>query len=185
MNLAESHIPDLHPLLKNRWSPRTYDPSFQLSEQEVNLLFEAARWAPSSFNAQPWRYVYAIRQQEQGFQKMIEPLMEGNKTWAKDASMLILSLAKTDYEGRDGTNSYAQYDLGQANFSLVSQASAMGLSVRQMAGFSKSKAKELFQLPDNLIPVAYIAVGKPVEGLEKPANRSRITQEQIVTEIVS
>ena len=148
----------LHPLLQQRWSPRAFVPGKPLSTEQAEVLFEAARWAPSSWNEQPWRYWYALWG-EPGFNDLLEVLVEANRQWARNASMLILSAASMKYRRNGKPNKHAWYDTGQANFALTVQATAMGLYVHQMGGFSAEKAKALLALPDDIEPVVMMAVG--------------------------
>ncbi|RMG75041.1 MAG: nitroreductase [Bacteroidetes bacterium] len=154
----------IHELLAERWSPRAFDPARAIREAEVKQLFEAARWAPSSFNGQPWRYLYAHRGAE-SFSKLLGVLSPFNQAWAAQAGLLILGVAKTSVEGREAPNAYARYDLGAANFALTVQAQAMGLYVHQMAGFDRAQAREAFGIPADHDPVVVLAVG----GLGDPA----------------
>lgn len=148
----------LHPLLQQRWSPRAFVPGKPLSAEQIRLLFEAARWAPSSWNEQPWRYWYAAWG-EPGFDDLLDVLVEANRRWARHASLLILSAAAMRFRRNGKPNKHAWYDTGQANFALTMQATAMGLYVHQMGGFSADKAKTLLALPDDIEPVVMIAVG--------------------------
>ena len=104
-----------------RWSPYDFESNRQIPDQQVKQLFEAVRWAPSSYNAQPWRYLYA-HQGDQAFDRIFKLLMPGNQVWAKDASLLILSMAKHSLDGRPGKNGAAVYDIGAANLALSLQA---------------------------------------------------------------
>jgi nitroreductase len=174
-------------LLANRWSPRAFEADRPLGEDQIGQLFEAARWAPSSFNGQPWRYRYAVHGTE-GFATLVSLLTPHNESWAQHASLLILALAKTSVEGREAPNAYAQYDLGAANFALTTQATAMGLHVHQMAGFDKALAKKTFTLPDDLLPTTMVAVGhrtgpdhlpEPLQEQEAAA-RTRLPMETLV-----
>ena len=145
----------IHPLLRKRYSPYAFS-NEPVTEEDCERLFEAARWAPSSYNRQPWFYYYAP-QNKPGFEKLAQTLVDGN-AWARTVPLLILGCyIKTDEKGE---NPYAQYDLGQATFSLCVQAQELGYYMHQMAGFDKTKATELLLLPVNHIPHVLIAVGK-------------------------
>lgn len=177
----------LHPLLQQRWSPRAFVPGKPLRTEQVQLLFEAARWAPSSYNEQPWRYWYALWG-ESGFDDLLDVLAEANRQWARNASMLILAAASMKYRRNGKPNKHAWYDTGQANFALTVQATAMGLYVHQMGGFSAEKAKELLALPDDIEPVVMMAVGykgdpymldADLRRLETP-HKERLTLEELV-----
>ncbi len=146
----------VHDLIIKRWSPRAFDPK-DISDEELNRLFEAMRWAPSSMNAQPWRVLFA-RKGEEGFDKLVEALAEGNKPWAKEAPVLMMAMIKKTLP--DGSpNGSARHDLGLAMGNLLVQATSMGLGVHQMGGFSREKAIELFKIPENLAPNTIIALG--------------------------
>ncbi|UOQ54796.1 nitroreductase family protein [Hymenobacter cellulosivorans] len=167
MKTAPTTYP-VHELIKNRWSPRSFSAQ-PVAPETVGQLFEAASWAASAMNEQPWRYIYAHRADTEAFQKMVDLLMPGNQPWAKNAAVLILSLAKTHYD--NGTpNGAALHDLGLANGNLILEATALGLHGHFMGGFEREKAKEVFQLPENLQPAVMIALGYQGEAelLEEP-----------------
>ena len=153
---ADNQYP-IHDLLRFRWSPRAF--SAQAVETEKLLsLFEAARWSPSGGNLQPWAFIIATQEDAQAHSRFVEILNEGNQVWAKNAPVLILTVARR--ERREGQpNHWAMYDLGQAVAHLTVQASAVGLSLRQMGGFNQEKAREMFELPDGYDPVTAIALG--------------------------
>ncbi|MEM9983930.1 MAG: nitroreductase family protein [Bacteroidota bacterium] len=170
----------------NRWSPYDFEPHRPIPDEHIKQLFEAARWAPSSFNAQPWRYLYA-HQGEPGFDRIFKLLMPGNQTWAKDASLLILSLAKLSLDSRPGRNGAAAYDTGAANLALVLQATSLGLHVHQMGGFDRQAAQEEFKLDTDLEPRVVLAVGYlGAEGQAKAEGefrKARLTQEAFTTRL--
>lgn len=157
------HTPIDHDILEvisNRWSPRAFSDK-SISDNDLNLLFEAARWAPSGFNLQPWRFI-VCKQGTPAFDKLISVLMEMNQTWAKTAPVVVLAASQTTIVGNDKPsrpNGYAQYDLGQAVANLAVQATSMGIYVHQMAGFSKDKADEVFEIPENFNSVVTFAMG--------------------------
>jgi len=167
MKSAPTEYP-VHELIRNRWSPRAFTDQ-AVAPETVGQLFEAASWAASAMNEQPWRYIYAHRADTAAFQKMVDCLMPGNQPWAKNAAVLILSLTKTHYA--NGTpNGAALHDLGLANGNLILEATALGLHGHFMGGFDRAKAKEVFQLPDDLQPAVMIALGYlgAAEHLEEP-----------------
>lgn len=149
---------DVHELIRKRWSPRTFAPR-PVEEETILTLLEAARWAASSSNGQPWRFIYATQAQADRFGKLFDCLSEGNQEWAGAAPVLILTLAKTRSERSGRPNRWALYDLGLAIGNLTTQATALDLYVRNMAGFSAEKARQHFALPDDIEPVTMIAVG--------------------------
>ncbi|MCR4329020.1 MAG: nitroreductase family protein [Candidatus Roizmanbacteria bacterium] len=155
-------------LLNSRFSPKEFlqEP---VSQEHYKLLFEAARWSPSSYNRQPWFYYYSL-QNTPGFETLAKSLVEGN-AWAKKAPLLILGCYIDSDE--HGKNAYAQYDLGQSTFSLVMQAQALGYYSHQMGGFDREKAKTLLQLPPEHIPHVMIAIGKIGNIDKKDPSRTR------------
>jgi nitroreductase len=155
--LAVTQVP-LHPLLASRWSPRGFDPAHALAPEQLTALLEAARWAPSANNTQPWRFLVASRG-EQTFDELLGVLNPGNRQWAGAASALILVAAETvDPDGN--ARPFALYDTGQAVANLVAQAGHEGLAVHQMGGFDSAAATARFGLGDGLQPVVVVAVGR-------------------------
>ncbi|SHL16669.1 nitroreductase family protein [Hymenobacter psychrotolerans] len=158
----------VHEIIRKRWSPRAFA-SQPVAPEALEQVFEAASWAASAMNEQPWRYIYAHQADAETFRKMVDCLLPGNQPWAKNAPVLILALAKTQYD--NGTpNGAALHDLGMANANLMLEATAIGLHGHFMGGFDPAKTKEAFQLPDTLQPVAFIALGYmgEAEQLEEP-----------------
>lgn len=148
----------LHPLLAERWSPRAFNATHQLDDVDATALLEAARWAPSASNSQPWRFLLTHRG-DQDFQALSEVLAEGNRTWAPQASALLLVVAQTtDEAGR--SRPWALYDTGQAVAALSVQAAANGLHVHQLGGFDADAARHAFDLSDELTPVVVVVIGK-------------------------
>ena len=168
----------IHPLIANRWSPRAFQDK-DIPEQELNSLWEAIRWSASSMNAQPWQLIYA-RKGEESYEKIVDALMDGNKPWADKAPVLMVAIAKNKFEnGKD--NKGASYDLGLAIGNMSLQATDLGIALHQMGGFFPEKVRANFNLPEELSPVAVIALGYygDPETLEEPfkareyAKRSR------------
>jgi len=146
-------------LINKRWSPRSFD-SKPLNHKIAELLFDAARWAPSSMNEQPWIYFYALREDTDSFSMFLDCLVPGNSSWAKDASMLILSVAKKNFRRNDRPNRHAMHDTGAANTLIALQAAALGLQAHQMGGFDHEKTIKSFGLdPAIHEPSSFIAVG--------------------------
>lgn len=164
----------LHPLLAGRWSPRGFDPSYDLGDEELTALLEAARWAPSANNSQPWRFVVTRRGDDE-FARLAHLLATGNRGWAPDAGALLVAAAQVvDETGRP--RPWALYDTGQAVAALSLQAEAMGLAVHQMGGFDADGVRHEFGLDDTLTPVVVVAVGRrdPDATLPEPlASRER------------
>lgn len=157
-------------VIKERRSKRAYSDE-PVEEDKIRLLFEAARWAPSSMNEQPWMYVYAIKNQPELWDKIFETLSEGNRIWAVDAPLLIVSLARTKFIRSGLTNTSARYDLGAANAFLSLQATALGLNVHQMGGYEKQMLVENLNVPlDEFEPVVVLAVGYPGDVEKLPYN---------------
>ena len=154
---ASTTVP-VHPLLAERWSPRGFDRAHELGDDSLTALLEAARWAPSAQNSQPWRFL-VTRRGDQAHDRLFAALARGNQAWAGAASALVLVAARTaDDEGRP--QSHALYDTGQAVAALVTQAQAEGLSVHQMAGFDAAAVRAGFGLDDSLTPVVVLAIGR-------------------------
>lgn len=144
----------IHELLANRWSPRALNPNHKITTPELISLLEAARWAPSSMNKQPWRFLVA-RRGDENFARLEKTLKDTNSIWAPNASVFILVLAD-----QTPLNSQVAFDLGLATSALTLQASAIDLHTHQMAGFDKELAITELSLPSDLSPVVVIAVGK-------------------------
>lgn len=158
---AETLAP-IHDLLARRWSPRAFSDR-PVEPEKLLSLFEAARWAPSSNNEQPWAFIVATKDDGKNFEAMLSVLVEFNRGWANRAAVLILTLAHTQFEKEGTPNRHGFYDLGQAAISLVLQATAVGIMAHQMAGFSVQAARERFAVPQSWEPASVIAVGYPGE----------------------
>ena len=153
----------LNSAIKNRWSPRKFTDE-PVTDEMLELLFEAARWAPSSRNEQPWRYFYTKKEDEKTFDHFFNCLTEGNKVWANQAQVLMVSVMKTHFDYQNRPNGKALFDVGAANVSMAIQAAETGLQVHQMGGFDKEKVTELLQLEKELYePVIMIAAGFPAD----------------------
>jgi nitroreductase len=153
---AEAQYP-IHELMAKRWSPRSFlDRNVEVGK--LRSCLEAARWAASCFNAQPWTYIVAHREDSENFERLADCLMPGN-AWAKSAGVLVLAVASTTFAHNAQPNGMAVHDVGLANAQLVLQATAEGLSVHQMAGFDREKAREACSIPADHNPVAFLAVG--------------------------
>ena len=150
----------VHELVRRRWSPRAFADK-PVSHETLRGLFEAARWAPSSNNEQPWVYLVATKDDAENFAKMVSVLVEFNANWAKHAPVLALSVAHLKMQ-RDGQpNRVALHDVGSATAQLTFEANSHGLLVHQMAGFDAQKARDTFSIPPDWEPVAAIAIGYP------------------------
>jgi len=154
---AETRYP-IEEILRRRWSPRAF--SDRLVEPEkLQSLFEAARWAASSFNEQPWNFIVATKQKPEEHARLLSCLVEGNQRWAREAPVLMVSVAKLNFDKTGKPNRHAFHDVGQAVESMIVQATSIGLFVHQMAGFAPEKVRELFGVPEGFEPVAAMAVG--------------------------
>lgn len=148
----------LHPLLAQRWSPLAFSTQ-KIEPEKLYGLLEAARWAASSYNEQPWNFIMTTQDSREGFDRLLSCLAESNQTWAKQAPVLMLSVAKMHFEKNGKENRHAFHDVGAAACYLALQATAVGLRIHQMSGFDVEKARGLFQIPTGYEPVAAIAVG--------------------------
>jgi nitroreductase len=150
--------PEIHPLLAQRRTQRAF--SSRLIEPAIlRSLFEAARWAPSSMNEQPWSFILAARQNSTEFERLLGCLMDFNVPWAQHAPLLLVAVAKSNFSANGERNRHAFYDLGHAVAALTYQAIASGLSVCQMAGFDVQKARTVFSIPADHEPVVVVAIG--------------------------
>jgi nitroreductase len=155
----------IHEMIANRWSPRAFDANKWVSHTDLIALLEAARWASSCFNDQPWRFVVCDKSTDAAsWEKAFAILAEKNKLWAKNAPVLILSVAMTHFNHNGNPNRWAAYDTGAAAAGLTLQATALGLVVHQMGGFDAEKSRTVFNLPDDCTPMAMMAVGYQAEA---------------------
>ena len=174
-------------LIEQRRSRRAYSTN-PIEHEKIKSLFEAARWAPSSMNEQPWSYVYATRDQPDLWNKLLELLNESNRVWAINAPLLILSMARKTHIRNGANNALARYDTGAANMLLSIQATQLGLNVHQMGGYDRQKAIESLNIPDDYEPIVIMAIGYPGDPdslsenlkLREEAPRERYTQDFFV-----
>ena len=163
----ENPAPASYPIeaeIKQRWSPRAF--SDRMVEPEKLLsLWEAARWAPSSYNEQPWYFLVATKESEVEYQKMLNCLAEGNQQWARNAPVLMVSVAKLAFDKNGKPNRHAFHDVGLAVASMIFEATDLDLFVHQMAGFSPEQVKEAYGVPDGFEAVAAIAIGYGLDDL--------------------
>ena len=158
---------DVHELIRTRRSPRGFSGRV-VGDNELRSLLEAARWAASSFNEQPWRFIVARREDTAEFDRLLSCLGEKNQRWARGAAVLMLSVASTAFARNGKPNRHALHDVGLAVGQLTLQATALGLGVHQMAGFSSDRAREMYSIPGDFEPVAAIAIGEPGDPNELP-----------------
>jgi nitroreductase len=152
----------------NRWSPRSMTGE-DLDENTIMSLFEAARWAPSSFNNQPWRFIYAKRNTNH-WNKLFDLLVEPNKVWAKNAALLVVVISYKNFEYNGKFSITHQYDTGAAWENLALEASSRGLVAHGMQGFDYVKARESLEIPDDFDVMAMIAIGKRGKKENLPPN---------------
>lgn len=178
---------DVIDVIRDRWSPVIYSGE-TVSDDAIASLFEAARWAPSCFGEQPWRYVYA-KKGSPGRDVLDALLAEGN-VWAKDAGLLIINFGKKTFAKNGKENRYHLHDLGAANVSMALQATALGLISHQMAGFDSANANEKLGVPADFAPGSMMAIGHPgdaskasPEAQKRDASpRSRMPREEFAFE---
>jgi nitroreductase len=156
-------------VIRHRWSPVIYSPETVEPEKLLSAL-EAARWAPSSFNEQPWSFLVARKKEPEEFARMLSCLVPGNVAWATDVPVLILSVAKLHFEHNHQANRHALHDTGIATGFLMLQAAALGLAAHGMAGFDAEKARQLYEIPESHEAVAAIAMGYPGDDRGAPEN---------------
>lgn len=169
MDITKYRIPTypIQPLILNRWSPRAMSGE-ELTEQELFPLFEAARWAPSSFNGQPWRFLYAKRNTKY-WKTFFNLLTEFNQSWCQNAAVLVVIIARKNFEHNNKPALTHQYDTGAAWQNLALEGSAQGLVVHGMEGFDYDKARQALKIPDDYAVLAMAAIGKPGKKEDLPA----------------
>lgn len=154
------------PIFHQRWSPRSFTDR-EVAPADLAKVFEAARWAASSSNEQPWRFFVGTRNSE-AYKKIFDTLLPFNQLWAASAPVLIFGVAKTNFSSNNNPNRVALYDLGAATSYLTLQATALGLTTHQMAGFDADAALKAFEIPADYIPGAVIALGYQGEPAALP-----------------
>ena len=148
----------LNELVNQRYSPYAFSDE-PVSEETVHQILDTVRHAPSSYNEQPWRFIYALKEDREPYQRLLELTTADNQKWAKDAPVLLLSMAKRHFSETGDPNRHAWHDTGMAMGFFVLKATELGLYVHQMAGFSVERAQEKLNIPDEFHPVAVIALG--------------------------
>ncbi|AZQ39525.1 oxidoreductase [Streptomyces cyaneochromogenes] len=147
----------VHPLLADRWSPRSFDATHTITDEELVPLLEAARWAPSARNLQPWRFLVG-RRGDEAYRRLLATLVPGNQLWAGNSSLLVAAVAAERRE--DGTpHQGAAYDTGLAVAQLSVQAHALGLHAHQMGGFDPERLRVSLGVPDGYRPLSITAIG--------------------------
>jgi nitroreductase len=159
----------VHELIARRWSPYAFSDR-SVSEADLKSLFEATRWAPSSYNEQPWCYIVATKEQPQEFARLLSCLVEGNQAWAKAAPVLALGCTSLLFKMNGKPNAAAVHDLGLASGNLCLEATARGLFVHQMIGILPDKARELYRIPQSVQPLTGLAIGYAADAGTLPEN---------------
>jgi len=163
------------PVVLHRWSPRAFADR-EVSAGDLRKIFEAVRWAPSSYNEQPWRFIVGVRGSA-AHDKIYSSLIGFNKSWAGKAPVLILGVASTKFSHNGSANGYAVYDLGAATALLTLQAAALGLATHQMAGFDHEVARQALEIPETYALGSVIALGYQGDPAALPS------EDMIATEI--
>ena len=189
MNDRKRATPDrpIHELLAARWSPYAFADQ-PVSDDDLRTLFEAARWAASSYNEQPWSYIVATKANLEEFERLLSCLVEGNQAWARAAPVLAIGCTSLNFARNNKPNAAAVHDLGLASASLTFEATARGLSVHQMIGIIPDKARELYRIPESVQPKTGLAIGYAADPDSLPeiyrqrdlAPRSRKTLDEFV-----
>ena len=165
MNATTDH--PIHELIAKRWSPYCFDER-SVTDEDLQSLFEAARWAPSSYNEQPWRYLVAKKENFEEFTRLLSCLVEGNQVWAKAAAALALGITSLKFSHNGKPNRAAIHDLGLSTGNLVLEATARGLFVHQMIGILPDKVREVYEVPEGYEPMTAIAIGYAGERKDLP-----------------
>ncbi|OYQ66369.1 nitroreductase [Pseudanabaena sp. SR411] len=160
---------EIHPLIAERWSPHAFD-NKPVETAKLAQLFEAARWASSCFNDQPWTFIVATKDDTVNYQKLLDCLVPANVVWAQVAPVLGIVVAQKNFKHNGKPNAWGEYDAGQAAATLVLQATALELVARQMGGFDAAKAIATFNIPETAKPMAAIAIGYAGEPSNLPAD---------------
>lgn len=151
-------IPEVHELIRARWSPRSFS-SRKVSNRDLQTVLEAARWAASSYNEQPWRFLVARKSDGAAYEKILSLLVPSNQAWAKTAPVLFIMAAKRTFSHTGAPNYYALHDAGQALANLFLQATALGLHAHGMAGFDRERARQELGIPEDYDLGAAVALG--------------------------
>ncbi|HMF11560.1 MAG TPA: nitroreductase family protein [Gemmataceae bacterium] len=159
-----------HPIseqIAKRWSPYEFSDR-AVSKDDLRSLFEAARWAPSSYNEQPWSYIVATKDDVENFKKVLSCLVEGNQAWASAAPVLAIGCTSLNFTRNGQPNAAAIHDLGLASGNLCLEATARGLCVHQMIGILPDKAREVFHVPEVVRPLTALAIGYAADPAQLP-----------------
>jgi nitroreductase len=169
----------LHELIRTRWSPNDFS-SRPVEPEKLRALFEAARWAASCFNEQPWRFIVATKAEPEQFRKVLSLLMERNQQWAQTAYALGFSTGKKTFSHSGTPDRFGLYDTGAAMANLAIEGTALGVRTHFMGGFDAQRARSEFHVPDDFEVGAAFAIGYIDETVTKPGVRTRKELEEIV-----
>lgn len=160
---ASTQVP-IDPTIAGRWSGRAYDGNKSLSQEQITALLEAARWAPSCYGDQPWRFIVCDKTADgESWKKAFGCLVPGNQAWVMNAPLLLLITAGSKFQHNGSDNRWGQYDTGAAAENLCLQASSMGLMAHQMGGFDVKLARDVFAVPEQYALMAMVCVGYPAD----------------------
>lgn len=189
MNVEKHATPahSIHELIARRWSPYAFADR-PVADADLRSIFEAARWAASSYNEQPWHYIVATKSNAAEFERLLSCLVEGNQAWAAAAPVLALGCIRLNFTRNGKPNPAAQHDLGLASATLTLEATSRGLFVHQMIGILPDKAREVYSIPEDVLPLTGLAIGYAADPSAVPeklrerdlARRSRNPLSQIV-----
>jgi nitroreductase len=162
-------------IIKNRWSARSFAQK-PIEEEKLLAIFEAASWAPSANNEQPWNYLYATKESS-SFEKIWSCLSSGNQPWTKHAYVLAVSLGRKTFSGNGKENHWTAHDVGMANAQLLLQAASMQIYAHPMAGYDKQKLKEVLNLSIDVEPYCVFSLGYlgEAENLDEPYRTRELT----------
>jgi nitroreductase len=169
MNMRVTADHPVHELITARWSPYAFADR-PVAKEDLLSLFEAARWAPSSYNEQPWTYLVATRDEPEAFATMLSCLVEGNQAWAKAAPVLAVGCTSLNFTRNSQPNAAAVHDLGLASGNLVLEATARGLAVHQMIGIVPARVRAVYQVPEGVQPLTGLAIGYAGDPASLPEN---------------
>ena len=165
---------DILPALQERWSPYAIDPGRDVAEADLRAMFEAARWAMSSYNEQPWRYIVGVRGRSgETRDKVLSTIVEGNTPWARFAPVLALGLYRPDFAKNGEPNAAAHHDLGAASAFLTVEAATRGIVVHQMIGIDHERVRATFDLPAGTEPLTALAIGYHAPNPELDENYAK------------
>lgn len=174
IKIAQTTYPVLD-IIKNRWSARSFSDK-AIYENEMNTIIEAGSWAFSAMNEQPWRFIVALKNTPL-FEQLFSVLGGGNQPWCKNAAALVLTIGKKTYTSNGAINTAMLHDVGSANMLMTLQGNSMGIYSHVMGGFDAKKSTEIFNLDDDLVPVAMMAFGflDDAEKLDEPYKTRELT----------